>query len=56
MLGRVGMEFQGKLNSLVRIKAELLKRLQSVWSIDNTTHPQQNDVEGDLGCCCVAVE
>jgi hypothetical protein len=37
MLDTVGMELQGKLDSFVRVKAELLKRLQRVWSIDNTT-------------------
>jgi hypothetical protein len=31
------MDLQGKLDSFVRVKAELLKRLQHVWSIDNTT-------------------
>jgi hypothetical protein len=33
------MELQGKLDSFVRVKAELLKRLQLVWSRDITTHP-----------------
>jgi len=34
MLDRVGMELNGKLDSRVRVKAKLLKRLQRVWSID----------------------
>jgi hypothetical protein len=41
------MELQGKLDSFVRVKAELLKRLQRVWSVDNTIHPQQSGVDGD---------
>jgi hypothetical protein len=41
------MELQGKLDSFVGVKAELLKRLQRVWSVDNTTHTQKNGLEGD---------
>ena len=41
------MELQGKFDSVVRVKAELLERLQRAWFVDNTTHPQQNSVEGD---------
>jgi hypothetical protein len=46
---RVHMELGGKLLYSLRIKTQLLERLQSVSVVDGVTHTQKDDVESNGG-------
>jgi hypothetical protein len=46
---RVHMELGGKLLYSLRIKTQLLERLQSVSVVDGATHTQKDDVENNGG-------
>ena len=46
---RVHMELGGKLLNSLRIKTQLLERLQSVSVVDGATHTQKDDVESNGG-------
>jgi len=43
------MELGGKLLYSLRIKTQLLERLQSVSVVDGATHTQKDDVENNGG-------
>jgi len=43
------MELGGKLLNSLRIKTQLLERLQSVSVVDGATHTQKDDVESNGG-------
>jgi len=46
---RVHMELGGKLLNSLRIKTQVLERLQSVSVVDGATHTQKDDVESNGG-------
>ena len=46
---RVHMEFGGKLLNSLRVKTQLLERLQSVSVVDGAVHIQKDDVESNGG-------
>ena len=46
---RVHMELGGKLLNSLRIKTQILERLQSVSVVDGATHTQKDDVESNGG-------
>ena len=46
---RVHMELGGKLLNSLRIKTQILERLQSVSVVDGATRTQKNDVESNGG-------
>ena len=46
---RVHMELGGKLLNSLRIKTQILERLQSVSVVDGATHTQEDDVESNGG-------
>ena len=46
---RVHMELGGKLLNSLRIKTQLLERLQSVSVVDGAAHTQKDDVESNGG-------
>ena len=43
------MELGGKLLKSLRIKTQILERLQSVSVVDDATHTQKDDVESNRG-------
>jgi hypothetical protein len=46
---RVHMELGGNLFNSLRIKTQLLERLQSVSVVDGAAHTQKDDVESNRG-------
>jgi hypothetical protein len=46
---RVHMELGGKLLNSLRIKTQILERLQSVSVVDDAAHTQKDDVESNEG-------
>ena len=49
MIDRMNMKLGSKFLNSLRIKTQLLRRLQCVIVVDGATHSQKDDVEGNGG-------
>ena len=48
-VGKMNMKLESKFLDSLRIKTQLLRRLQCVIVVDGATHSQKDDVEGNGG-------
>ena len=51
VIDRMNMNLGSKFLKSLRIKTQLLKRLQRVSVVDGATHTQKDDVESNGGSC-----